>query len=190
MAITNRIKRLFCADVHAILDVIEEPEAILKQAIREMQESLDWKRVRLARNRESLSSLKANQDHLKGEIEKIKKDLELCLKEDSEELARKTLGRKLSLRKHLEAVEQRAAGLEKVCDQQSQEIELQQDQLDSILEKAMLYVHTAAEDSPSSVAESILSSGPQTGSGFRVTEEEVELEWMRVRDDFQKGGVS
>ncbi len=35
MAIVNRIRRLFHADVHAVLDIIEEPEAILKQAIRE-----------------------------------------------------------------------------------------------------------------------------------------------------------
>ena len=33
MAIANRITRLFRADVHAVLDIIEEPEAILKQSI-------------------------------------------------------------------------------------------------------------------------------------------------------------
>ena len=43
MPILNRVKRLFQADVHAILDAIEEPEAVLKQAIREMQENLDQK---------------------------------------------------------------------------------------------------------------------------------------------------
>ena len=47
MPILNRVKRLFQADVHAILDVIEEPEAVLKQAIREMQESLDQKQGQL-----------------------------------------------------------------------------------------------------------------------------------------------
>ncbi|MEE8161016.1 MAG: PspA/IM30 family protein [Acidobacteriota bacterium] len=55
MAITNRIRRLFHADVNAVLDIIEEPEAILKQAIREMQEALDLKRPRLARDQKHLS---------------------------------------------------------------------------------------------------------------------------------------
>ena len=61
MAIVNRIRRLFRADVHAVLDIIEEPEAILKQAIREMQEALDWKRARLARDQRNLASLKESE---------------------------------------------------------------------------------------------------------------------------------
>ena len=36
MALINRISRLFQADFHAVLDQIEEPEQILKQAIRDM----------------------------------------------------------------------------------------------------------------------------------------------------------
>ena len=40
MALINRMSRLFTADVHAVLDRIEEPEALLKQAIREMEEEV------------------------------------------------------------------------------------------------------------------------------------------------------
>ena len=37
MALINRLSRLFKADFHAVLDQIEEPELLLKQAIREME---------------------------------------------------------------------------------------------------------------------------------------------------------
>ena len=94
MAIANRVKRLFHADVNAVLDIIEEPEAILKQAIREMQEALDLKRARLARDRKHLSSLKASESHLKEQLAKVQKDLKLCLKEGSEELSRQNRGAK------------------------------------------------------------------------------------------------
>ena len=40
MALINRISRLFTADVHAVLDRIEEPDVLLKHAIREMDEEL------------------------------------------------------------------------------------------------------------------------------------------------------
>jgi len=40
MALINRISRLFKADFHAVLDHIEEPEALLKQAIRDMEDDL------------------------------------------------------------------------------------------------------------------------------------------------------
>ncbi|RLA35148.1 MAG: hypothetical protein DRR11_01080, partial [Gammaproteobacteria bacterium] len=40
MALINRISRLFKADFHAVLDQIEEPEQLLKQAIRDMEDEL------------------------------------------------------------------------------------------------------------------------------------------------------
>ena len=40
MELINRIARLFKADFHAVLDQIEEPEALLRQAIRDMEDEL------------------------------------------------------------------------------------------------------------------------------------------------------
>ena len=195
MAITNRITRLFRADVHAVLDIIEEPEAILKQAIREMQEALDLKRARLARDQKTLNALDGTRSYLKEQFTKGQKDLKLCLKEGNEELARKIVGRKLAHEKHAAAVEQRIVNLEKAIEQQTQEIDLQQGQLESIVEKAKMFVSTPEEDSPFSVAESLLSLA-EAGRGFmgvggmKVSEEEVELEWIRLRESFAEGGAS
>ena len=38
MALITRFSRLFRADLHAVLDRIEEPDVILRQAVREMEE--------------------------------------------------------------------------------------------------------------------------------------------------------
>ena len=40
MALITRVSRLFQADFHAVLDRIEEPEVLLRQAVREMEEEL------------------------------------------------------------------------------------------------------------------------------------------------------
>lgn len=40
MALINRISRLFSADFNAVLDRIEEPDVLLKQALREMEEDI------------------------------------------------------------------------------------------------------------------------------------------------------
>ena len=63
------------------------------------------------------------------------------------------------------------------------------------MEKAKLFVPTTTEDSPFSVAESVLSSAERGGArsypgGMRVSQEEIELEWMRIRENFAKGGAS
>ena len=40
MALINRVSRLFKADFNAVLDHIEEPETLLRQAIRDMEDEL------------------------------------------------------------------------------------------------------------------------------------------------------
>ena len=52
MALITRVGRLFRADLHAVLDRVEEPEVLLRQAIREMEEELaeERQRLRLARH--------------------------------------------------------------------------------------------------------------------------------------------
>ena len=41
MTLITRLSRLFHADVNAVIDQLEEPELLLKQAIREMEETLN-----------------------------------------------------------------------------------------------------------------------------------------------------
>ena len=40
MALINRMSRLFTADVHAVLDRIEEPDVLLRHAVREMEDEV------------------------------------------------------------------------------------------------------------------------------------------------------
>ena len=41
MSVLRRITRLFKADLHGILDCLEEPEAILRQAMRDMEDEIE-----------------------------------------------------------------------------------------------------------------------------------------------------
>ena len=113
----------------------KRPEAILKQAIREMQEALDWKRARLARDHRNLASLKESEAYTTEQLAKIQKDLKLCLKEGSEETGPQDRGTQAGFEKHLAAVHQRLSTGEKLYQQHTKEIDLQQGQLESIVEK-------------------------------------------------------
>ena len=48
MALMTRVARLFRADLHAVLDRIEEPEVLLRQALREMEDGVNGERRALA----------------------------------------------------------------------------------------------------------------------------------------------
>jgi len=154
-----------------------------------MQETLDSERGELARNQKSIDTLLQHEVSLREQLNKIQGDLKLCLRQGPDEFARKTIGRKLSCEKHLTAVQRSISELQRRGEVKTYDVEAQQDQLNSIMEKASLYVKTGAVDSPFSVADSILSSSePGIAPGcIHVTEEEIEMEWIRIRD---KGGES
>ena len=48
MALVNRISRIFSADLHAVLDRIEEPEVLLAQSLRETADAVAADERRLA----------------------------------------------------------------------------------------------------------------------------------------------
>lgn len=183
MLIINRLKRLLRADVHAVLDLIEEPEATLKQAIREMEEALDQKRVQVNKTQTTIDGLRSGAAELDEELAAAADDLQLCLREGAEELGRKTVARKLALQKRKRLLEQRLEELEKVREELSRELDFQQGQLESIQEKARIFTPGKPEDSPFVAAEAILQKAESSTVRREptVSDEEVELEWMRIR---------
>ena len=73
MALMTRVARLFRADVHAVLDRLEEPDVLLRQAIREMEESL-------AADREQARRLARELEATRGRVEETGRALGLIEK--------------------------------------------------------------------------------------------------------------
>ena len=96
MALINRMSRLFTADVHAVLDRIEEPDVLLKHAIREMEEEL-------ARSEQRVKQLEHERDRARGPAPQGRRPRSRSSASSStsafdngnEELARKIVKRKL-----------------------------------------------------------------------------------------------
>jgi len=95
MALVKRVARLFQSDMHAVLDRIEDPEALLKHSIREMQEDL---------NRDALQAKVLVREHqqvadqiAKTEQQMIQFDeeLDICFESGKDDLARALVRRKL-----------------------------------------------------------------------------------------------
>ena len=68
MALITRFTRLFTADLHALLDRLEEPDVVLKQAIREMEEELAGREQRIRR-------LDLEREHLIRQLADIDRSL-------------------------------------------------------------------------------------------------------------------
>jgi phage shock protein A len=95
MALVNRISRLFKADLHAVLDQLEEPEQVLKLAIRDMEDELGRAEQRIAALTHEQEDLTVRIEELKAAMFDVDAELDLCFRSGKDELARKLLRKKL-----------------------------------------------------------------------------------------------
>src|SRR5688572_29874310 len=110
MALINRMSRLFTADVHAVLDRIEEPDALLKHAVREMEEELARNEQRARALEHEHESLGERQHKTTALLRELGEQLDVCFESRNDELARKVIKRRLETeRLERQIVERRAA---------------------------------------------------------------------------------
>ena len=137
MALVTRLTRLFQADFHAVLDRIEEPELQLRQAVREMQLALEQDRQRLQLIAHECGQLEQRCNTLGAQIDGFDEELDICLAEQQDDLARDLVRRKLAADRQIQADGERSAmllaqreALSKQVDEQDQQLAAMQQKLE------------------------------------------------------------
>lgn len=174
MALINRIGRLFRADVHAVLDRIEEPAEMLRQAIREMEAELAAAERRLklsAREQERLAERRAE---LGARLEELDAELDLCFGSDKPDLARALVRKKVEAGKLLKRVEAKLAATDRSRTEARREFDAQQSALESLRQKAEIFADTPPHREDEGAAEAAWAA-----RDLEVSDEEVEVAWLR-----------
>lgn len=172
MALINRMSRLFTADVHAVLDRIEEPDVLLKHAVREMEEELARNEQRARLLAHDYEALGERQRRTEALLAQLAAELDVCFEHGNDVLARKVIKRRLETERLAAHVAERRAALGKEQDKVRSTLEEQREQLDVLRQKAELL--TAA------------SVGDDARDGdFTVGETEVEIAFLRERQKRQ-----
>lgn len=112
MALINRMTRLFRADFNAVLDRMEEPEALLKDAIRDMELSIENDKQQLVLLEIEINENNSQRLMIDENSLKIQREIELCFETDNEALARKMVRKKLESNKFNQILKQRQQQLE------------------------------------------------------------------------------
>jgi phage shock protein A len=177
MTLITRLTRLFRADFHAVLDRIEEPELLLRQAIREMEDELarQEQAIRLATHEEG--EYAARRAHLGERLAEIEEELDLCFSSGKEALARGLVKRKLETQRLGKHLASRQEALTNGLARRQATLAENRAALDSLRQKAELVAIRAQAD------------GDPDDGGFAehsarepvVTAEEVEVAFLRER---------
>jgi phage shock protein A len=170
MALITRVSRLFRADLHAVLDRIEEPEILLRQAVREMEEDLDrdQQRLRLLVHEQQQLTSRFHQIH--GELDRTETELDVCFDSGKEDLARSLVRRRLEAQQLRSYLEQRQASLERSLAQLRSRVQENRSRLEAMRQKAELL----AEE------ESTVKTEPpwEKGADRVVRDEDVEVAFL------------
>jgi phage shock protein A len=178
MTLLTRLTRLFRADVHAVLDSIEEPEVLLRQAIREMEEALE-NDVRSIRNMEwERQQLTACSTEMNSGLSAIDAEIDLCFAANKETLVRALIRRKLEMQHQLRSVNSKLTNIEEEQSRLNKHVAEKQACLNKIRQQAEM---VSAQDKKG--AERNFRTSPETSIG----DEDIEIALLREK---QKRGLS
>jgi len=172
MALITRVARLFRADFHAVLDRIEEPDVLLRQAIREMEEALGADEHRLRMLNQEQEQLLARSRELDQALHDIEEELDICFAAGKDELARPLVRRKLEAQRLGNQLARRRESLQQARAALEARLQDNRCQLENMRQKAALI---GDEHQPGSADDSW--SGPDV----TVRDEDVEVAFLREK---------
>ena len=148
MALITRVSRLFQADFHAVLDRIEEPEALLRQAVREMEEELasDEQRSRILKHEQG--QLTARETDLEQSLHEIEEQLDVCFDSGNDDLARALLKRKLETQQYCKGLARKRQALQETLEELDARLRENRARLESMRQKAELLAEETTRTRP------------------------------------------
>ena len=143
MALINRISRLFKADFHAVLDQIEEPEVLLKQAIRDMEDDLANTEKRIKVCTHTQVALKRRKGEVESSIADYDSQLDLCFDSGKDDLAKGLIRKKLEAERFLTRLNSKFESNEAYLADQQKMLDENSATLESLRQKAELFAQQA-----------------------------------------------
>lgn len=176
MALITRISRLFRADFHAVLDQIEEPELLLRQAIREMEDDLAAREQRIRVAAHEQEELRARKHELSQSLTELDEELDLCFTSKKTDLARNLVRRKLEAQRLARHLSNRETGAEKYLNEQRTILDEHRMTLEGLRQKAEIFTRRSREPVDSAGAVDAF------GRDLAVSDDEVEVAFLREQN--------
>lgn len=185
MGVLSRILRLFKADLHGVMDQLEDKGLLLKQYLREMEDDLKQKAARLEQVTDTCRGIEKDLALRAQEIGKIENDLDLAVGREKDEIARMLIRKRRTLQGSCEHLQRQLDTMIEEKDKIARVLEEQQLEYERFKVEATAYCRQAGQH-------------PQQGTGAHPdaftawqtpSEEEVELELLQRKEALRQGGA-
>lgn len=177
MALINRVSRLFKADFHAVLDQIEEPELLLKQAVRDMEDELSATEQRIALCAHEQDALAVRRREIQASTDDINSQLDLCFESGRDELVRGLIRKKLEAERILKRLDARFEANDSRLGEQRKLLDDNRATLESLRQKAELF----AQRGPSIEGSTQYDDIGWLARDMSIGDDEVEIAFLREK---------
>jgi phage shock protein A len=175
MTLIARITRLFKADLHGILDSLEEPEEVVKQAIRDMEEDIARHERRLAELHASLQRLGRETQEMTAAMQEVEQHIDTCFAAENESLAKNLIRQRLEMARRVKGIARAQEETQRQSDELATRIAASKAQLAAVVEKLKLYEETRSGHHWASSPCSPLQAGSI------ITDDEVEVAFLEEK---------
>jgi phage shock protein A len=183
MGILTRVVRIFKADVHGVMDQLEDRHLLLKQHLRDMAEALSLKEVKL--NAMLASRKQAQQDHDKyrRQSQALEQDLAVAIHNNKDDIARMLIRKIKPLDSLGEALAGRICSLDDEISACRDELDQQRVQYERLKHRSIEFFHKT----PVSGGRQELSEIVAGGIFGELSEPEIELELLKRKEALGEG---
>jgi len=185
MGVFSRMFRLCKADLHGVMDQLEDKSLVLKQYLREMEESLKHKEARLEQINGSCRQIRRDLVQRNSEGQKLEQDLDLAVGKEKDEIARMLIRKRRTLQGGCEQLQHQLEVLTEEKEKIAETLAQQRLQYDQLKVKAAAFCRQAEqrrfEEPPAGMDAAFSWPTP--------SEEEIELELLQRKEKVRQGGA-
>ena len=185
MAILARIVKIFKADIHGVMDQLEDRELLLKQHLREMEEILNRKEAKLRKMTASHNQGLKDLSGYKQQWEALDHDLTVVVRKNKDDIARMLIKKMKPLENLRNELTRRLKTLEEEMIQFKTHLQQQRLRYEQLKKRTAEYLHASQVQQ---WEKDMIDPVADVGYG-ELADQEIELELLK-RKDALTGGIA
>ena len=178
MGIMTRVVKIFKADIHGVMDQLEDQGLLLKQHLRDMEDALNAKEAKLKRKIAACKQARQEHDNFLKQTEALENDLAVAIKKSKDDIARMLIKKIRPLDDLRHNIAQHIKTLDEEIAELKDHLEQQHLKYAQIKQRSLEYCHR----SRSRGWQNDLFDVPVGTGSAELSDEEIELELLKRKE--------
>ena len=178
MGIMTRVIKIFMADIHGVMDHLEDQELLLKQHLRDMEDAVSTREAGLQIKVAELKQARQEHDRFLKQSEVLEHDLAVAIKKNKDDIAKMLIKKIKPLNDLRHDIAQQIRSLDEEIAELKDHLDQQKLKYAQIKHRALKYCRL----SRSEVRQNDISDMFVNTSSAEPSDEETELELLKRKE--------